>query len=683
MRRLANMNSMEYGYVAKMTKRVAMLKIVTGRHEKIVPNAMCARIHRKYVKSKDVLSAHHSGAMVLLGSSVANTNPRARRVYGNIRHVYTTDVLRTHRLILKAKRRESIAYHTPLVEWFAYRKKELRVLWMDVSRLANSFDLAKDMKAFCESHREDEMVSLAVKICTYPSCRTTARFNFEGEKGGIFCKVHRHPSMASPKMDAAKTCRFPSCGKRAHYNHIGEKTGIYCASHKEPFMRNIADIICRIDGCEVRATFNYNGEKHGMYCRNHALENMSSVYVKKCLLCPKAATFNFGGHTRPAYCKDHKPEGAIDVAHKRCSYGSCLKLATHNFEGATGLMFCATHRHPSMQNIRAAKCTFQSCTTRASFGNPGDKRGTFCALHALTHHVNVLDRRTCAVDGCMKTPGFNYPGEKNGLYCAPHSLDCMTDIRKRTCIHNNCTLRAGFGIPGRSPTHCFSHKSPSSMIADPSTRCKTQGCKEMAFYGTSKLEHCEAHRTPEEGNFVEQKCNSCGLQAILDTKGVCEFCNPSAFKTAYLAKQRTVESFLISNNYEFKADSTIDKGECGRERPDFLFLSNRHAVIVEVDENQHLGRSCECEQTRMINIWQSLAMPTFFIRYNPDTYKKPGGRKRCDHESQTKRHHKLKEWIDYALSHNPHDNGNAVEVVHLFFDSYRESDTFSILQKLE
>jgi hypothetical protein len=42
-------------------------------------------------------------------------------------------------------------------------------------------------------------------------------------------------------------------------------------------------------------------------------------------------------------------------------------------------------------------------------------------------------------------------------------------------------------------------------------------------------------------------------------------------------------------------------------------------VILEVDEEQHLGRPCECEQTRMINVSQNLAAPrTLWIRYNPE-----------------------------------------------------------------
>jgi hypothetical protein len=46
-----------------------------------------------------------------------------------------------------------------------------------------------------------------------------------------------------------------------------------------------------------------------------------------------------------------------------------------------------------------------------------------------------------------------------------------------------------------------------------------------------------------------------------------------------------------------------------RERPDFLWDQGHLVVIVEVDEEQHLGRACECEQARMINVSQDLAAP--------------------------------------------------------------------------
>jgi very-short-patch-repair endonuclease len=53
----------------------------------------------------------------------------------------------------------------------------------------------------------------------------------------------------------------------------------------------------------------------------------------------------------------------------------------------------------------------------------------------------------------------------------------------------------------------------------------------------------------------------------------------------------------------------------------FLYDCKTHYVVLEVDEEQHRGKTYECDQKRMWEIAQSLGMPSIFIRYNPDKYK--------------------------------------------------------------
>jgi len=68
----------------------------------------------------------------------------------------------------------------------------------------------------------------------------------------------------------------------------------------------------------------------------------------------------------------------------------------------------------------------------------------------------------------------------------------------------------------------------------------------------------------------------------------------------------------------------IDKGVCGKERPDFVFDMYKLILILECDEYQHKDRQISCETTRMKNIGQSYGgIPIYFIRWNPDNYK-PG-----------------------------------------------------------
>jgi hypothetical protein len=65
----------------------------------------------------------------------------------------------------------------------------------------------------------------------------------------------------------------------------------------------------------------------------------------------------------------------------------------------------------------------------------------------------------------------------------------------------------------------------------------------------------------------------------------------------------------------------IDRGVCGRERPDRVYETPRFVLIVECDEGQHEYRNCACEQTRMVNIGMSYGgKQVLFLRFNPDEY---------------------------------------------------------------
>jgi hypothetical protein len=121
---------------------------------------------------------------------------------------------------------------------------------------------------------------------------------------------------------------------------------------------------------------------------------------------------------------------------------------------------------------------------------------------------------------------------------------------------------------------------------------------------------------------------------ILDAGGHCEFCNPSATnQRRRLAKQDAIDHYLRVNLYQYPALS-IDRvpaqlSACGdKERPDFLWDTGLAVIILEVDENQHMDRPCECEQTRMVNVSGALAAErTLWIRYNPDKYSRHGERR--------------------------------------------------------
>ena len=111
-------------------------------------------------------------------------------------------------------------------------------------------------------------------------------------------------------------------------------------------------------------------------------------------------------------------------------------------------------------------------------------------------------------------------------------------------------------------------------------------------------------------------------------------------------------------------DKMIDHGVCGKERPDFIFDCQIHMIVIEVDEHQHEGYICECEQTRMINIGQALGIKTLFIRYNPDKYKPLTGR---PENNQQKRMETLKRQIEHWQT-TPLPTEGVCFVTHLYYD---------------
>jgi hypothetical protein len=93
-------------------------------------------------------------------------------------------------------------------------------------------------------------------------------------------------------------------------------------------------------------------------------------------------------------------------------------------------------------------------------------------------------------------------------------------------------------------------------------------------------------------------------------------------------------------------------------------------VILECDEHQHRDRACECEQTRMINISQSLGgLPVYFIRWNPDNYSPANERKVP--EALAKRHKLCGDLIrDISKGRVELPSNVLVSAIYLYYDDW-------------
>jgi hypothetical protein len=157
----------------------------------------------------------------------------------------------------------------------------------------------------------------------------------------------------------------------------------------------------------------------------------------------------------------------------------------------------------------------------------------------------------------------------------------MVNVKRINC---KCGTSAYYGFPGKKKSRCARHRE-KGMIRNSNGKCKIPKCKHMAIYGTNYIpKHCEEHKDENEQNLLEYPCTSCGLLSILDENKNCEYCDPKAFKRAYLSKQNALMNYLDYRGLEGTSTDIIVNGtECGKQRPDRVYELDDKVIIVECD----------------------------------------------------------------------------------------------------
>ena len=364
---------------------------------------------------------------------------------------------------------------------------------------------------------------------------------------------------------------------------------------------------------------------------------------------------------------------------KTCEHEGCKTRSSFDITGGKG-RFCVSHKTAEMVNVISKRCEHEGCDSQPNFGIKGGK-GRFCVSHKTAEMVDVKNKR-CEHEGCDSRPNFGIKGGK-GRFCVSHKTAEMVDVKSKRCEHEGCNIRRLYGKPGLVRSHCAKHRQ-KGMIRRPNAKCST--CKELAIWGTNWVpKHCEAHKTADEQNLVEQPCISCKLMYVLDKNNKCENCNPESFATARLAKQNALMDYLDARDLKGSStDVMIDNGICGKERPDRIYDFGDKIVILECDEHQHQDRQCLCEQTRMVNIGQTFGgIPVYFIRWNPDDYSPESDRK--NPEELIKRY-KLAGDLVRDIKRGKHPLPRAlVSAIYLYYDGWTSllETEWQVLTKIE
>ena len=473
--------------------------------------------------------------------------------------------------------------------------EQLAVLWIPDIDEGCAQKWARKSKIRVGRNKDADKYNIAGAMArkrTCEQCTTGAAYNEIG-KPARFCDKHRSPGMVDVTVSrACAECSAPS----PRYNLPGCKPGKFCKTHKQEGMIDVTRRTCEV--CTSLPSFNFKGMRPARFCEVHKLHGMENVVSRKCESCNTQPLFNMRGLTPARFCATHKLEGMVNVVNKLCLL--CDQIPSYGKRGETKATYCQKHKEDGMVNLYGPpKC--ESCGRIATFNVKTERAGRFCSRHKLAGMIDVKERRGC--EECGKRPGFNFVGGKP-RFCVTHKLPGMEDVRNNKCA---CKAQATWGLPGQKATFCSQHRREGTLRY-PRKRCVEPGCNDLAKFGSSVHEHCETHRISGEVNIMEQRCKSCTLLGIVDADGNCETCDPAAFKRIRLAKQNMVRDFLLAQGVPLTSvDRMIDGGECGKERPDFFIDCDTHILIIEVDEHQHSGRACECEQTRMVKYRRATA----------------------------------------------------------------------------
>jgi hypothetical protein len=478
---------------------------------------------------------------------------------------------------------------------------------------SRSFGFPGQKGVRCKKHALPGMVNVCNLLCEHKGCVSKSRtFDVPGGKGR-FCKEHALSTMVNVRN---RLCDHPGCTSTSRNFGVPGGKGRFCLVHKQEGMIDVLTQRCIHPGCETRANFSMKGQPP-RYCGTHKLPGMCNRQACEHEGCTVLATYNYLDKGSGRFCASHKLDGMICIRAKVCNSNGCKKTASF---GTTVARFCKDHAEEGMRNLCCKYCENPDCDISACYGVPG-QRPRFCQRHAEEGMVSVIGRR-CDHPGCKcRSRSYDVPGGK-GRFCTTHKEPGMVDVKNPKCV--DCGVLASYGIPGGKPSRCARHRLPG-MLTRPRARCVV--CRKPAIYGKSFIpRHCESHKEEDDDNLMERHCVSCGLTMVLDTNNRCEFCDPTRFETNRLAKQTALMEYLDRKGLRGNStDVVIDKGACGRERPDRIFDFDDKIVILECDEHQHRDRQCLCEQTRMINITQSYGgIPVYFIRWNPDNYIAPG-----------------------------------------------------------
>ena len=317
-------------------------------------------------------------------------------------------------------------------------------------------------------------------------------------------------------------------------------------------------------------------------------------------------------------------------------------------------------------------CFCKKCGKIATFGFESDMKRICCKYCKTKQMINVdiVKRKKC--DCGKNRPYYGFSNDKKPTRCVSCKENGMIDIltkksRKLWLCHCHPQKRASFGYRNdKRPTCCFRCKK-MGMVDIVSKKCKCG--KRQPIFGLptdKKANYCSECKNDSMVNIKTKKCISCGLFISTKKPFLCSYCNPDTKKRHNTSEMKVVE-FLKTTEYSSFIHNQSIGFVCGNYRPDILYDCLTHFVVIEIDEQQHRQYEKKCEYSRMLNIEQSLGLPTVFIRYNPHKYIVDGKPK---HDKDHQRFPTLLQTLSHEINNIPQKN---TKVVYLYYDNVKHN----------
>ncbi len=523
------------------------------------------------------------------------------------------------------------------------------------------------------------------KTCAESNCGTAPFFGLKSDMKAIYCADHKD---ATKHVDVRnKTCQDPSCDTQASFGLKSDMKAIYCAEHKNPTKHvDVRHKLCQDPLCATRPNFGLKSDMKAIFCAKHkdATKHID-VVNKTCQdpLCVISPSFGLKSDMKAIFCVIHRDATKhVDVNHILCQDPLCITRPTFGLISDMKAIFCADHRDLSKHvNVKDKTCQNTLCNKIPSFGLKSDMKAIFCADHKDSKkHVDVRNK-TCQDPSCDTQASFGLKSDRKPLFCAKHKdATKHVDVSHNICIEVECNVRANFGQLFQNKIHCAKHRKTNEYL-DNKPKCTESKCKARPIYTNQNNNwplRCETHQLKDDINIIEKVCASCHSESLIkEGNTLCTGCMICPWIERKPRKENEVRDYLIANKISFVQDKRADKS-CSQKRPDFVIDCGTHIIIVEVDENQHSSYPCQCEQGRMITIYNDYGgLPVTFIRYNPDDYKDHQGKKQLGKNQERKRLNRLLNAVKSLQMHPP--NNVELKVLYLYYNNDDGKDMLEIL----